>query len=197
MEKEMTKAFVAPMAPAFSVDELLDELKAEEDVMLEPYKDTKGLWTVGIGHKIGDGSTRDYEKSPFFNKKITESQAMDLAKKDVGDKLASVRRVFGRQFFSFDPELQLQVVSSFYRGGLSGSPKTIQHIKDEEFGKAAAEFLDNDEYRDAVKAKTGVAPRMRKLSAALKKQESIQANIQGPPKAAKTFQEAVERRLAK
>ena len=197
MEKEMTKAFVAPMAPAFSVDELLDELKAEEDVMLEPYKDIKGLWTVGIGHKIGDGSTRAYEKSPFFNKKITESQAMDLAKKDVGDKLASVRRVFGRQFFSFDPELQLQVVSSFYRGGLSGSPKTIQHIKDEEFGKASAEFLDNDEYRDAVKAKTGVAPRMRKLSAALKKQEGIQANIQGPPKAAKTFQEAVERRLAK
>tara|TARA_R100000995_G_scaffold84733_2_gene64531 strand:- start:1105 stop:1698 length:594 start_codon:yes stop_codon:yes gene_type:complete len=197
MEKEMTKAFVSPMAPAFSVDELMDELKAEEDIKLEPYQDIKGLWTIGIGHKIGDGSTKDYEKSPFFNKKITEDQAMQLAKKDVGEKLTSVRRVFGRQFFSFDPELQLQVVSSFYRGGLSGSPKTIQHIKDEEFGKASSEFLDNDEYRAADKDKTGVAPRMRKLSSALKKQESIQANIHVAPKAAKTFQEAVERRLAK
>ena len=43
MEKEMTKAFVAPMAPAFSVDELLDELKAEEDVRLKPYKDSRAL----------------------------------------------------------------------------------------------------------------------------------------------------------
>ena len=59
------------------------------------------------------------------------------------------------------------MLSSFYRGGLSGSPKTIELINKGDFKKAAKEFLDNKEYKKSKKEGTGVANRMEELSNAL------------------------------
>jgi hypothetical protein len=55
-------------------------------------------------------------------------------------------------------------LSSFYRGGLSGSPKTIDKINKGDFEGAAKEFLDNKEYRKSKKKGTGVHLRMEELS---------------------------------
>ena len=44
----------------------------------EPYKDSLGLWTVGIGHLIGDGKTLP----PEWNRKFSEEEVMAMFEKD-------------------------------------------------------------------------------------------------------------------
>ena len=60
------------------------------------------------------------------------------------------------------------MLSSFYRGGLSGSSETIKKINKGDFIGAAKEFLDNKEYKKSKKEGTGVALRMEELSNALR-----------------------------
>jgi GH24 family phage-related lysozyme (muramidase) len=59
-------------------DWLMGMIKNHEGMSLEPYKDGLGKWTVGIGHLIGDGSSLP----DAWNKKFSESEVMDLFKKD-------------------------------------------------------------------------------------------------------------------
>lgn len=59
-------------------DWLMGMIKNHEGMKLEPYKDSLGKWTVGVGHLIGDGSTLP----DAWNKKFSESEVMDLFKKD-------------------------------------------------------------------------------------------------------------------
>ena len=46
-------------APSVDTDdkEIMDMIKRHEGVRTKPYKDSLGLWTVGVGHLIGDGKT--------------------------------------------------------------------------------------------------------------------------------------------
>lgn len=204
MPEEPKKALVSPHKPAFSIDALMDELKEVEvgrspvnkKKVRRPYRDSKGKWTIGIGHLIGDGSQEALEKSEFYNKTLSEKQMMDLARKDSDAKIQRVLGRFGKQFFDFHPELQLQIVSSYYRGGLPGSPKTLEHMAKGEFDLASKEFLDNDEYRKSLKGESpGIAPRMMKLSKALAQEHKIrgQRKIEGAKDM--SFPEAVEQAL--
>ena len=203
MPERPKKALVSPHRPAFSIDTLMEELWLEEvgpytDKIKKPYKDSKGKWTIGVGHLIGDGSQEALGKSEFRNKVLSKEQIMDLARKDSDAKIQRVLRQFGKQFFDFQPETQLQIVSSYYRGGLPGSPKTLEHMGKGEFDLASKEFLDNEEYRKSVKDKSGIAPRMVKLSKALAKEQALRKQKKAlPAPENKSFQETVEDRLQK
>ena len=73
-------------------------------------------------------------------------------------------------FDSLPFEMATQLGQSAYRGGITGSPKTIEHINNGEFQKAAKEFLDNDEYRNAeARGRSGIRKRMEAVSEALSK----------------------------
>lgn len=52
--------------------------KRHEGVRYEPYKDSLGLWTVGVGHLIGDGKSLP----PEWNRTFSEKEVMDLYDKD-------------------------------------------------------------------------------------------------------------------
>jgi hypothetical protein len=193
-------ALVSPFKPAFSIDKLMEELWAEEvgpykEKIKRPYKDSKGKWTIGVGHLIGDGSQKAYEESDFYNKSLTDKEVVDLARKDSGKKIKLVLDRFGKGFFDFQPELQLQIVSSYYRGGLPGSPKTLEHMAKGEFDLASKEFLNNDEYRESLRDKTGIAPRMMKLSKALAQEHAVRGQEKGGEDKNMSFPEAVERAL--
>ena len=49
-----------------------------EGTRYEPYKDSLGLWTVGVGHLIGDGKTLP----PEYNRKFSHEEVMALYDKD-------------------------------------------------------------------------------------------------------------------
>lgn len=183
---KMKTALTSPNKPPVDIDKAFDVLLAYEGFRPEAYKDTKGKWTIGVGHLIGDGSDAAYKKSPFYNKTLSRDAAIKLAKSELSDRLPKVVSLIGKGFFDMQPNTQRQLISSFYRGGITGSPKTLEHIRKGEFEKASKEFLDNDEYRAAVKSGSGVAPRMENLSKAL----LSEANKKTP-----TFEEAVEQRM--
>ena len=151
-----------------------------------------------MGHLILDpigvhkaGSEGAYKNSRFYNKTISDEEVRDLLRSDVGAKLVRAKKMFGRQFFDFNPDLQQQVISSIFRGSLPIATNTIRLIKERNYKEAGEEYLNSEEYRTSVKTGSGIAPRMRKMKAALLGQ-SVTA---GPPRSAMTFPEAVEKRL--
>lgn len=59
-------------------DWLMNLIGKHEGVRNKPYKDSKGLWTVGIGHLIGDGKTLP----PEWNKTFSDDEVKALFKQD-------------------------------------------------------------------------------------------------------------------
>ena len=61
-----------------SEDDIMNMVKDHEGVKNKPYQDTKGLWTVGVGHLIGDGKTLP----PEWKRTFSDAEIMNLFKKD-------------------------------------------------------------------------------------------------------------------
>lgn len=112
------------------------------------YRDSKGLWTIGVGHLIGNGSDEDYKKSEFYKKELSDKEIKNMYIKELYQQLKRVLRFFP-ELYTYDPKLQVAILDGFYRGDLSGSPTAIQLIKKGKYKQAADEYLDNDEYKAA------------------------------------------------
>jgi lysozyme len=61
-----------------SEQEAKDMTMRHEGVRYEPYKDSLGLWTVGVGHLIGDGRSLP----PEYNRKFSHEEVMAMYDKD-------------------------------------------------------------------------------------------------------------------
>jgi len=57
---------------------VMDMIKRHEGVRTKPYKDSLGLWTIGVGHLIGDGKTlpREWDRE-FSMKEVDDMFMMD------------------------------------------------------------------------------------------------------------------------
>ena len=120
-----------------------------------PYLDSKGIWTIGAG-------LTDKFKNKTFKEAFLKHE-QQLVKKI--PKLAGL------------PEaLQVELMQSAYRGGILGSKDTIALINAGDLQGAAAEFLDNDEYRNEDTAE-GVKARMESLSKALATSGDIEGEV--------------------
>jgi len=152
---------------AFSV------ITKHEGYKAAPYKDSnKKKWTIGIGTLIGSGSDADLKKSPYYNKTIDEATAKSLAEKAITEKMKLIKGLVGQDKFNeFSPELQAHLVSGAYRGDITGSPKAIKYLQNQEFEKAAKEYLDNEEYRKSKAKGTGVYKRMDEAAAVIKSEK--------------------------
>ena len=138
---------------------LVDRLKTEEgfDYVAEK-KFGEEFYTIGHGH---------YGSDVKKGQTITKEEADKLLKKDIEKRLPAVKRKI-KNFDDLTSELQIEIVQSWFRGGISGSPKTIALINEGKFEEASKEFLDNNEYR-TTKLR-GVKNRMKGLSDSLKKE---------------------------
>lgn len=165
-------------------DKAFEVIRRHEGFRSKPYLDTNKNWTVGIGTLIGKGTDADLKASPFFGKEINEATAKDLATKAITEKITLAKSLIGPNTFSgFSPELQAQLVSGAYRGDITGSPNALKLLRKNDFAGAAREFLDNEEYRKAKEAKSGVAKRMEEMASVVKKEKPV------------SFQSAVESRF--
>lgn len=187
--KELEKRLTEQRVSRVPIDATYALIRKYEDFREKPYKDSKENWTIGVGTKIGKGTDKDLAASGYKGKTITEEQAAKLARKDIIAKatLAAGSGQLGKVFEKLSPETLAHVVSGYYRGDLSGSPKTKALILQEKFDEAAKEFLDSDEYRAAKESGSGVKVRMDDLAAALK----AEAARRKP----ESFGAAVERRM--
>lgn len=112
-----------------------------EGVRLEPYKDSLGLWTVGVGHLIGNGKTLP----PEWNRKFSQEEIMALYDKDYEEhKKAAQSNVPG--FGKFDSLGQAALVDLTFNMGPNWSkkfPNTSKKLGMGDAEGAAAGLMDS------------------------------------------------------
>ena len=142
-----------------SIDRLKKHLIRKEGKELEAYKlEGEEYFTIGYGHNGPD------VKEGMI---ITDEKAEAFLEKDLESKLKLIEKKLP-SFNDYSENLQMFVVDGFFRGDLSGSPKTLDLLKQGNFEEASKEFLDHNEYKAAVKSGSGVASRMEDISEAIK-----------------------------
>lgn len=121
------------------------------------YKDHKGNWTIGIGHLV-----KPQELQKFKGRVLSDNEVQEIFNNDIKSKLNMIQSEFGDQFESFSDNLKIAILDGYFRGDLSGSPRTIKLLKAGQFKDAAIEYLNNAEYRQSKAQGTGVASRMER-----------------------------------
>jgi hypothetical protein len=136
--------------------------------------------TVGIGHLL-DGSKRSraaFKKA--FSKKnyneykngtgtLTQEEAQKLFQEDLPDYIKQAKKLTGDKFETYSNNLRKNLISATYRGSWGQSPKARKLLTEGKFEESATEFLNNDEYRNAVKLnRAGIRPRMEAVAKAIR-----------------------------
>jgi len=169
------------------------ESAGNEEKILSVYKDSKGLDTVGHGHLVTAQSPKIFAElniNPDVlggKAKLTPQEADRLLERDVRTRLPQVQKLVPN-FNNYSSELQAQLASEQFRGMLGKSPSALKKLNAGDFAGASTEYLNAKDYRESVKDKTGIAPRMQKLADAIrteperqkKRKQSFQQTIQAP-----------------
>ena len=153
--------FVPSEASVTEIDVLLVErLKVLEGYRATAYKpiDTEEHYTIGYGHYGPDVAQDMY---------LTEEEAEELLLKDIAIRMVQIRQRIPN-YDKLSLSLQVELMQSWFRGGLSGSPLTIGLINECKFDEAAVEFLRNREYQTTPLI--GVKTRMEAVSKALREE---------------------------
>lgn len=137
------------------IQDAMNYIRKHEGVYDTMYKDIYGNWTIGIGHLI-----TPEELKYFRGKTLSPSEIEDIFKKDISNKMKLIKRHFGDKFDKFPDKLKIAILDGYFRGDLSGSPKTRSLLLQGKFKEAANEYLDNAEYRKAKENKNGIWKRM-------------------------------------
>jgi len=113
----------------------------EEGFADKKYKDTKGIVTSGVGQ------TGKYKNMSF------EETFQDHLKRARG-------RI--KNFDQLPEQVQAELLQAEYRGDLGGSPKFVKLFNEGNYEEAAAEFLNNKEYRTTKYS--GIKNRMERVA---------------------------------
>ena len=135
-------------------DDYTDFIKAKEGLGLTAYPDADG-YSIGYGRfgaKKGDT--------------ITQEQANEYLEEDINKRVDAINKNIPG-FDNMPLEARRNMLGSWYRGSLSGSPKTIRLINEGKYEEASKEFLNNDEYRDSDTA-SGIKKRMQATAKAIR-----------------------------
>jgi len=73
------------LTPNMSDDEIKKMIIAHEGIRYRPYQDSLGLWTVGVGHLIGDGKTLP----PEWDREFSRDEVMAMFEKDYAEHKAA------------------------------------------------------------------------------------------------------------
>jgi hypothetical protein len=139
---------------------------------LGPYQDDVGLWTIGIGHLIGNGSYSDMQKYVAKNgSSISIDQLLDMFDVDVQKHVNIAKNKFKDQWDEFSPELKMALVDISFRGDLL-KPNSkddfnfVKQIKQGDFKNASKTYLMHKEYKKRVSegGEDGVVKRMNRNS---------------------------------
>ena len=79
-------------------DKCVNMIKHHEGFVRKPYQDPIGLWTVGVGHLIGDGKSlpKEWDKE-FTDEEINEILCKDLERFEIGiERLTKVSLTQGQ-----------------------------------------------------------------------------------------------------
>jgi len=117
----------------------LDFIKDKEGFKGSAYKpiDTEENYTIGYGN---------YSKDVKEGDTITQQEAEVQLQQNIDERLVQIRQAIP-EFDNLPLEVRQNLLGSWFRGSLSGSPKTIGLINEGRWQEASDEFLNNNEYR--------------------------------------------------
>jgi len=131
---------------------------------LRPYKDDTGIYTIGIGHKIGDGSQA--AKNQWVKKyghSISPKFAEKLFDEQLDYHLNRVKEIFGGAFNYFTNGQGGVLVDISYRGDLLPDMDWVKLLQQGKNKEAASEYLNHKEYKNRKKkGRDGVVKRMER-----------------------------------
>ena len=139
-------------------NEYLDFIKDKEGFRDTAYKpiDSEEHYTIGYGNYSPDIQAGDT---------ITREEADVQLQNNIDERLVQIRQAIP-EFDNLPLEARQHLLGSWFRGSLSGSPKTISLLNEGKFDEASNEFLNNDEYRTTSLG--GVKKRMKATSDAIR-----------------------------
>jgi len=171
-EQPKTKSEVQDK-PKYYHEAIKNMVIQDEGLRTKPYRDTKGILTVGIGHNLETpDSIRTFKKAFGENGQalhyhaskggsLSQDQAKKLFDVDYEHHLQKAVKLTPN-LHEHSPEVQSVIVSATYRGHWGGSPAARKLFNQGKYKEAAKELLNNKEFeRENAKTKNrGVADRM-------------------------------------
>ena len=133
----------------------IKHLTAEEDLRTEPYQDSLGYWTIGVGHLIDrrrGGTFPEWIKSFPLTKDEAEkllSEDIDKVEEELIDRIP--------WYLDLDQVRQTVLLSMAFQmgvGGLLTFKRTLAHISKKEYALAAAEMF-NSKWASQTKKRAG------------------------------------------
>ena len=157
-------------------DQFFERLAVEEGFRGRVYNDTSGNPTIGYGHHLNrsprsraavDDLGLNYDGLRSGAVTIDQVQGRALFDVDLADHLDIARRHVPA-FDTLPAEVQLALGDAAFRTDLQGSPNAVDLMNQNQWEAAAAEYIDNDEYRAsrALGDRHGVWQRMDRNAAA-------------------------------
>jgi lysozyme len=123
----------------YSADKLRQELIRDEGIRLEPYRDSLGYLTIGVGHLIKRGES-------FTT--LTHQQAMDLLDSDIAIAERNLTNIYPKWRELDDVRQRTLINLSFNLGGKLAQFKRFLHsLSLGNFGRAADQLIQSKWYR--------------------------------------------------
>jgi GH24 family phage-related lysozyme (muramidase) len=92
-------------------------LETHEGKKNHPYQDTKGIWTIGIGHNMSSPLPSDMEMALNANGFITDEMIAELFSKDMEIAIDSCYKIYP-DFDNFPEKVQIALVDIMFNFGL-------------------------------------------------------------------------------
>ena len=112
----------------------LAEIAGHEAVVLSPYKDASGLWTIGIGHLMEDRANAEREK----RRELSMREAISLFMKDIEQFETRVRKAFRRSLTQ--KQFDAAVSFDFNTGGVHRA-SWVRHFNEGRDERAKKAFM--------------------------------------------------------
>jgi len=125
-----------------NIDKLREQLKIDEGVKYEIYRDHLGYLTFGIGHLITE---KDPEYGQPVKTEVSADRVNEVFNADVQKYINETKKVFS-DLESKPEAIQLVLVNMCFNLGaprLSNFKKFIAAINDEQWSEAAVEMMDS------------------------------------------------------
>ena len=156
--------------PKYHHDAIKAMVIQDEGMKLKPYKDTRGILTVGIGHNLEAPGSKETFGRAFGEHgeklhrhasgggSLSQEQVTTLFDADYEHHLQRTIKLIPN-LHTHPPQVQAALVSGTYRGHIGDSPTFRKHFNAGNYSGASKEFLNRGEYKDP-KTASGVIKRL-------------------------------------
>ena len=145
------------------IEQLREELMADEGCVMKIYEDHLGLKTVGIGHLCRES---DPEFDMEVGAPISEERVMELFDQDMSWTFRDCIRLLP-EFNDLPDEVRLIVANMMFNLGakrLSGFSRLLAAIEREDWNSAADEMVDSRWHKQVPERSGRLIERMRALA---------------------------------